>query len=114
MAAILLFSARVDMTDMLSTGREPYPFTLASRPPRLHGPALIGHKNSNQASCEQCRPDHMSVCEKGDKRRQRRGGDKRAKGGKGGEGLGATIVDLSRVGGEKHKRHSYDTSVAVA
>ena len=57
MAAILLFSARVDMTDMLSTGREPYPFTLASRPPRLHGPALIGH---NQASCEQCRPDQFA------------------------------------------------------
>ena len=28
--------------------------------------------------------------------------------------LGATIVDLSRVGGEKHKRHSYDTSAVVA
>eukprot|EP01046_Picozoa_sp_COSAG06_P047646 COSAG06_NODE_6968_length_2687_cov_812.940224_1_plen_179_part_00 len=28
--------------------------------------------------------------------------------------LGATIVDLSRMGGEKHKQHSYGTSVVVA
>ena len=27
--------------------------------------------------------------------------------------LGATIVDLSRMGGEKHKQHSYGTSVVV-
>jgi hypothetical protein len=27
--------------------------------------------------------------------------------------LGATIVDLDWMGGEKHKRHSYDTSEVV-
>ena len=30
-----------------------------------------------------------------------------------GSGVGATIVDLDRMGGMKHKRHSYGTSVVV-
>ena len=43
MAAILLFSARVDMTDMFSTRREPFRDEIRSRWPRArHGSHLLG------------------------------------------------------------------------